>query len=556
MRNLNVKRFKPISILVLTSLLLVLFSSLANATVRTVCASGCDYTTIQGGIDASSTGDIVMVREGTYNEVIDFKGKAIEVTGTACPEKTIIDGTGKSDSVVTFTTSEGSSSIIKGFTIQNGLVTSGSGGGIVCSQTSPTIDDCIITSNAARYGAGIYSYGGSPTIKNTKITDNTTFSPGYGGGIYLGYSSSPTITDCEVTDNYGVTFGGGFYLTMSADPDISDTIISGNDNYTGGGGIFSTNSSTATLTRCTIQSNSTQGLGGGIYTASGSGAFTITDSFIDSNTARTGGGIFMKRGITITGSTISNNEASATGTNYGGGISGDIYADLDMTDCTVTGNDGGSSGGGLHFYNCTYAQTIESSTISNNTAGNGGGLYITGADVDITNSVISGNDASSEYGGGLYANGGSLDITNGTIANNSADYGGGGMYTGIPTTVINSIFWGNTATYGPEAWTSNSTSKSITYSDIDTSEVYTTGTAVTYSDNIDADPLFNKDEDIPDEEKDDYYIITDSDRTEYSGDDSPCIDEASATYAPADDRVGITRPQGSADDIGAYENND
>ncbi|MFC1855450.1 hypothetical protein ACFL2A_02755 [Thermodesulfobacteriota bacterium] len=93
----NVKKF--FSIMMLTLLMLVLFLGVSYATIRTVCSSGCDETTIQDAIDASSNGDIVLVREGTYNEVIDFDGLAIEVMGEGCPEKTIIDGGGDSGSV-------------------------------------------------------------------------------------------------------------------------------------------------------------------------------------------------------------------------------------------------------------------------------------------------------------------------------------------------------------------------------------------------------------------------------------------------------------------------
>ena len=73
---------RPLSLCLSLSL-----SSLATAEILNVPGS---YETIQGGIDAASTGDIVLVAPGAYFEVIDFLGKAITVRSEAGPEETSI----------------------------------------------------------------------------------------------------------------------------------------------------------------------------------------------------------------------------------------------------------------------------------------------------------------------------------------------------------------------------------------------------------------------------------------------------------------------------------
>ena len=113
----------------------------------------------------------VLVAPGTYHENIDFQGKAITLVSEQGASSTVIDG-GLANPVVTFKTSEGNSSVLKGFTLQNGKATfaaSYTGGGVSISGASPTITENVITKNQGGCsGIGIGIYFGSPIIqKNT-----------------------------------------------------------------------------------------------------------------------------------------------------------------------------------------------------------------------------------------------------------------------------------------------------------------------------------------------------------------------------------------------------
>ena len=131
-----------------------------------------EYSTIQGGIDATSNGDTVLVSPGTYLENINYNGKNIIVGSlsllTGNPDytsQTIIDGN-QNGSVVAFENGENSTAVLHGFTIQNG-----SDNGITCfSNSSPTVQYNVIKNN----NTGVYCYYSIPSIINNTIIFNKT----------------------------------------------------------------------------------------------------------------------------------------------------------------------------------------------------------------------------------------------------------------------------------------------------------------------------------------------------------------------------------------------
>ena len=268
---MSFSKFTAGSFSVLTFLIFVVLPLAAN-TIHVPT----DKPTIQAAIDAASDGDTILVSDGTYKENIDFKGKAITVKSVNGPGTTVIDG-GALDTVVKFSTNEGSSSVLDGFTIRNGAVNQSStfsGSGIYVGNSSPTIINNIVTANGGCEGAGIDVQFGSPLIQGNTITHNSQSgcSGGTGGGgILLGGAAQAQILINTISQNSTGADGGGISLFAAGNPVIRGNTISNNTAGGSGGGIAMANQSDAVVTDNLIISNSAS-LGGGVATLVPSGA--------------------------------------------------------------------------------------------------------------------------------------------------------------------------------------------------------------------------------------------------------------------------------------------
>ncbi|MCX6137672.1 MAG: right-handed parallel beta-helix repeat-containing protein, partial [Ignavibacteriales bacterium] len=112
-------------------------------------------------------------------------------------------------------------------------------------------------------GTGIYiSAGSSLTIANNKITGNTNYSGGKGGGMFI-TNSSPLIVNNLITGNspgtFGddVSYGSGMYVDGStSSPRILSNVITRNKE----GGIECAGSSKARIINNTISDNTLDGI--------------------------------------------------------------------------------------------------------------------------------------------------------------------------------------------------------------------------------------------------------------------------------------------------------
>ncbi len=184
----------------------------------------------------------------------------------------------------------------------------------------------------------------------------------------------------------------------------------------GNDGIFNVILSTVSIDNLTISGGSTG------------------DTDTNPNSHEGGAGISVAYAdLTVTNSTISGN----TALDDGGGIFIAGESNVRLVDSSVSGNTAGDNGGGIFVVSSKATLSIENSSITGNSAqglgtnrlatGNGGGLHGQGrATILATNSVISGNSAEQE-GGGIWSSNGSLSLSDTTVSDNTSSYRGGGI---------------------------------------------------------------------------------------------------------------------------------
>jgi hypothetical protein len=378
---------------------------------QTLYVPSGEHSSIQSAIDNANNGDSIVVSAGTYQENINFLGKAITVRSVDPNDPnvvaaTIIDGSNPVDpnvgSVVTFNSGEDANSVLSGFTITGGTGSwlwvywqykgyqwNRCGGAILCSNySSPTIRKNIITANIAGQGAGIYCYNHSDaTISDNIISDNNAivnhgfvdpdandpniYDHGDGGAIVGFQYCDLVIKNNIIQNNHADFYGGGIHLRQWSNGLIEDNDIISNHSKLGAG-IHITYTSSPNIVDNLIRANITDTLydlgGGGIYVIQYSCPF-IEHNVITENQSNSGAGICVAGdgcSATICNNMIVNNVKGA-------GIRVKGRSIPIITNNTIVGNTASVfTGGGIDCL-ADFVPVIENNIIASN--GNSYGIY-------------------------------------------------------------------------------------------------------------------------------------------------------------------------------------
>ncbi|WP_165821285.1 right-handed parallel beta-helix repeat-containing protein [Nocardioides gansuensis] len=224
---------------------------------------------------------------------------------------------------------------------------------------------------------------------------------------------------------------------------ISDSTISLNASEADGAGILSLGDSIVEVTNSTITQNRTSASGAGLYTEGGTvtvsgstvsknqaangaglysgghvsqhglrGSFTVKGSQVFENTAESGGGLYSDGDgqLTVTDTTFGRNHSS----DHGAAIASGGRSNMTLTRVTVTENESNGEGGGV-WTSSERLQTILDSTFTNNKAG----VPVVEDDGTLSDDVAG--------GGALQTDGGPLTIRGSTFEGNSATEEGGAL---------------------------------------------------------------------------------------------------------------------------------
>jgi predicted outer membrane repeat protein len=528
------------------------------------------YTDLQSALAVASTGNEIWVAVGMYkptagtdrsvsfvlkNDVAIYGGfvggelllsqrnPAVHPTILSGDIGNINDNNDNSYHVVVGS-STNNGAVIDGFVVTGGNANDASpndkGGGMYNHMGNPTVANVTFDNNSATFGAGMYNGGepSSPAEGSNPILKNVIFQGNAGmegGGMENQYRSSPSLTDVTFLSNTAARSGGGMLNYEWSRPTLTNVTFEGNTASMGGGmanwmndnpilqsvsfngnsadfgGGMANYSSSPSLTDVTFRGNTVASkvvtaYGGGMSNEDNSNPILENVTF-DGNSAVRGGGMLNSQSSPVLTDVIFKDNSVIA---VGGGMSNENYSNPTLTNVTFSGNmandtvTGYSYGGGMANY--LSSPTLTNVTFYNNTAYDGGGML---------NREIGSNPT----------------LTHVTFYNNTATYKGGAIANDGNMIVRNSILWGN---HGGEIFNLFNGIPTVMYSIVQGGY---TGTG-----NLDADPLLG-----PLQNNGGFAP------TMALGFGSPAIDAGNDTNCPATDQRGVTRPQGSHCDIGAYE---
>jgi WD40 repeat protein len=277
---------------------------------HTVCASGCDFTTLRAAVGDSyaGSGAIIEIRDPVLTEAGIVVNKDVTIRGLGVTSTTVQASETLDDAPDRVLVVDGGTTVVlERMVIRHGRPSDDTCGGGILNDGTLTLKESVVRDNMANGGGGVCSRGGDAVLAviNSTVRDNTAgttvaggFACGNGGGIRTG-SGKLRLVNSAVVGNATATGrgrGGGIHIGCGGRAVFTNTTISSNtaspqgdkavsrEKQGHGGGVNLHGA--LRLVNCTISDNRAIGRGGGVYVRRGQLDFVNT---IIANNAGQGG---------------------------------------------------------------------------------------------------------------------------------------------------------------------------------------------------------------------------------------------------------------------------
>jgi len=328
--------FKPKNVLIFSSILLTFLFVLSLAIMGDAAdfcvASSSELYLVLTTTQSNGENDVIKIVQGTYSgnfvyaahEAYNLTIKGGYTAGCSSrevdPSNTVLDGKDNGTVLVLSCDKEVNFSI-EGITLKNGARL-GSGGGLFVNIPGGTLTltNNIITDNSTtggHYGGGLYAYayGATISLNNNTITDNSSNDC---GGLHI-CGDRVTLANNTISHNlakgeYGGGHGGGLCIDADSQLNLINNTITYNSAYVEGGLHIRSREGIAVLNNNITAHNE----GGGLSASANGGTITLTNNTITDNYSTYGnyfgGGVHLLLGdsatVNIYNNIICNNIAS------------------------------------------------------------------------------------------------------------------------------------------------------------------------------------------------------------------------------------------------------
>ncbi|MEO1366947.1 MAG: choice-of-anchor Q domain-containing protein [Acidobacteriota bacterium] len=304
------------------------------------------------------------------------------------------------------------------------------GTGTAASCTEATLRAALLSNNGAiRFDCGpaphAITLASSLDIDFDLTLDGGGLVTLDGGGVTRIIDFRPPFQQPRTLTVQGLTFRNG-----------STAALPGTTTNSGGAAIFRGEFGTLDVIDCRFVDNvgpaTGQDVAGGAIYSFGATQTTIVGSVFQNNRCSSGGALgHLFADLELVNSILDGNEATGTGGNPGnGGNGGAVYSDgndqtMSVCGSVLSNNVANARGGGYMRVsnNGVGPMSFDRTEVRDNVGVlQAGGLYLQGLQTTITDSTISGNTSASRGGMTVFTNPGgqTLDMTNVTVADNFA----------------------------------------------------------------------------------------------------------------------------------------